>query len=60
MDANELNGVLEDVREFIAVLRTGERQYVETLTEAAAENKIAAKAIGHIIEQHLLKVPLRA
>jgi hypothetical protein len=58
MDANELNALLEDVREFMAVLRTGERAYIDTLTATAKENKIAAKAIGHIIEQHLLKVIL--
>jgi hypothetical protein len=56
MDANELNALLEDVRDFMAMLKTGERAYVDTLTATAKENKFAAKAIGHIIEQQLLKV----
>lgn len=57
MDANELNHLLEDVREYLDLVKGKEcDRFLSMLTDIAAENKIAHKAIGHIIEQHLLKV----
>jgi hypothetical protein len=56
MDANELNALLEDVRECLDLVKVGDAGFLETLTKCATENKIAFKAIGHMIEQHLLKV----
>ena len=60
MDATELNALLEDVRDTLNLVRNAEEPaqsaHIQTLTEVAAENKVAYKAIGHMIEDHLLKV----
>lgn len=56
MDANELSNLLEDVREFMTLVRTGERACITQLTEVARENIAAHSPIGHVIEQYLLKV----
>lgn len=58
MDANELSNLLEDVREFMTLVRTGERAFINQVTEVARENTAAHSPIGHVIEQYLLKVRL--
>eukprot|EP00892_Ulva_mutabilis_P003011 jgi/Ulvmu1/12710/UM095_0014.1 len=55
MDANELSNLLEDVREFMTLVRTGERAFINQVTEVARENTAAHSPIGHVIEQYLLK-----
>jgi hypothetical protein len=59
MDANELNMLLEDIRESLPLVRDGSEAgaaWLQTLTKSAAANKVAYKAIGHVIESFLLKV----
>lgn len=57
MDANELSELLEDVREYMKYVATGDNPAVlENIKDVAKENTAAASAIGHIIEQFLLKV----
>lgn len=56
MNATELSNLLEDVREFMALVRTGERAFINQVTEVARENTAAHSPIGHVIEQYLLKV----
>lgn len=57
MDANELSELLEDVREYMKYVATGDNASVlETIKNVAKENTAACSAIGHIIEQYLLKV----
>jgi hypothetical protein len=56
MDAAELDALLQDVRDYMVMVRGGDKPFIDALTDIARENKPAAKGIGHIIEQHLLKV----
>jgi methylthioribose-1-phosphate isomerase len=57
MDANELSELLEDVREYMKHVATGENASIlENIKNVAKENTAACSAIGHIIEQYLLKV----
>ena len=57
MDANELSDLLEDVREYMKYVATGNNSSVlDTIKNVAAENTAACSAIGHIIEQYLMKV----
>jgi hypothetical protein len=56
MDANELSVLLEDVREYMAYVGTGTRAFISQVTDVARENAPAHSAIGHVIEQYLLKV----
>lgn len=50
------DNLLEDVREFMSLVRTGERAFINQVTEVAREYTAAHSPIGHVIEQYLLKV----
>jgi hypothetical protein len=61
MDANALSELLEDVREYMKYVATGDNPaFLDMIKNVAMENKAACSAIGHVIEQYLLKVFVRS